>query len=212
MASSTSEQRQTLSHEQARPSAHRGDVPRLKTVRIHGGAPVFRSKMLANKKPTLNLANPPVKPIPPAQIPIIPRVVTDYLNALVSSYPGITAIWIFGSRANGTCRDDSDWDFLVFGDRSILDALRADETFRRPDIDLFVVYDGNRFESPWHEGDSSKRGRLNNSFELEKGVYVYGYRWRELSETEAVYISTRDPSCTDRLRAYRIYAKDPASA
>ncbi len=135
----------------------------------------------------------------------LPEVVTAYLNRLTAVHPGITAVWLFGSRANGTFKADSDWDLLVFGDHSILDAIRADETFRRPEIDLFIVHDGNRFENPWPGGDEAKLGRLNNSYQSDPDVYVYGYRWRQVSAREATYISTRDFDCIDKLRAWRIY-------
>ena len=29
-------------------------------------------------------------------------------------------VWIFGSRANGTSNQNSDWDFIVFGDDELL--------------------------------------------------------------------------------------------
>lgn len=147
----------------------------------------------------------PVNGGQPSGVPPLLEVVTVYLNRLTSVHPGITAVWLFGSRANGTCKTDSDWDLLVFGDRSMLDAIRADETFRRPEIDLFIVHDGNRFESPWPGGDGSKLGRLHNSYQSDPNLYVYGYRWKEVSAREATYISTRDSNCTDKLRAWRIY-------
>lgn len=128
-----------------------------------------------------------------------------YLDRLTAVHPGISSVWLFGSRANGTSKANSDWDLLAFGDRAILDAIRAGTTFRHPEIDLFIVYDGNRFENPWPDGDEAKLGRLHNGFEYDPNLYVYGYRWKELSEWEATYISTRDFDCIDRLRACRIY-------
>lgn len=144
----------------------------------------------------------------PSNIASLPKAITVYLDRLTSAYPGITAVWLFGSRANGLFKARSDWDLLVFGDDSILESLRANETFRQPEIDLFVVHDGNRFESPWAGDDGTKLGRLQNSFEYGPDRYVYGYRWKEISESEASYISTRDSTCTERLRAWRIYQSD----
>lgn len=141
----------------------------------------------------------------PSNIPSLPSAITAYVHRLTSAHPGITAIWLFGSRANGTPKANSDWDLLVFGDHPILEAIRANETFRQPEIDLFIIYDGNRFESPWPDGDDTKLGRLQNSFDFDPDLYVYGYRWKEISEKEAIYISTRDFGCTDKLRAWRIY-------
>ena len=146
-----------------------------------------------------------VNGIQPSNAPPLPEVVTAYLDRLTVVHPGIAAVWLFGSRDNGSFKANSDWDLLVFGDQSILDAIRADESFRRPEIDLFIVHDGNRFESPWPDGDEAKLGRLHNAFEFNPDRYVYGYRWKEISATEATYISTRDSECIDKLRAWRIY-------
>lgn len=137
--------------------------------------------------------------------PPVSEAVATYLDRLTFAHPGIRAVWLFGSRANGSSKADSDWDLLAFGDRAILDALRADNTFRHPEVDLFIVHDGNRFESPWPDGDEAKLGRLQNGFEFNPDRYVYGYRWKELSEREAAYVSTRDFDCADQLRAWRVY-------
>jgi hypothetical protein len=142
----------------------------------------------------------------PPPLPSIPKEVIAYLDSLIAIYHGIESIWLFGSRANGTFRTDSDWDFLIFANRAILDALRADDTFRHPTAEIFIVYDGNRFESPWPD-DGSKCGRLRNSGDLEREVYVYGYSWNQVSDMEATYISTCLPKCIDRLRACRVYPK-----
>ncbi len=138
-------------------------------------------------------------------VPPLSETVAAYLDRLIFVHPDIRAVWLFGSRANGTSRVNSDWDLLVFGSRSILDAIRADQTFHLPEIDLFVVHDGNRFEGPWPDGNDTKLGRLHNAFEFNPDRYVYGYRWEEISATEATYISTRDFGCLDKLRAWRIY-------
>ena len=66
---------------------------------------------------------------------------TEYVQRLVSAHPAIGEVWLFGSRANGTARDDSDWDYLVFSDDgSLLNSLYVDaQRFHVRRIDLFVV-------------------------------------------------------------------------
>ncbi len=65
----------------------------------------------------------------------------QYIAKLVSTYPSITAVWLFGSHANGRARSDSDWDYLVFSDNGdrLLDQLCLDGQFNLPGIDLLVV-------------------------------------------------------------------------
>ena len=151
-----------------------------------------------------------LRQLPP--IPPIPDVVSAYLERLVLAFPAITAIWLFGSRANGTFRPDSDWDFLVFADRLTLDALRAGTTYHWPEVDIFIVYDGIRFENPWPE-DGSKRGCLCNARSPHTGTYVESYCWlqRSTEPNYATYKSTRDPN-HGRLNAYRIHPRSNRSA
>jgi len=144
---------------------------------------------------------------PTPELPRIPDDIMGYLDDLILTFPAIDSIWLFGSRANPSSDPPRDWDFLVFGSSDILAALQKNDSFRRTDIDIFIVYDDNCFESPWAGEDGSKIGRLQNRFDLHADRYVYGYRWRKISETEATYIPTRDFGCTDRLRSYRVYPK-----
>lgn len=44
---------------------------------------------------------------------------------IFAAHPGVKLAWLFGSRARGTARKDSDFDFAVVGDFDLL-ALRAD--------------------------------------------------------------------------------------
>lgn len=86
----------------------------------------------------------------------------------------------------------------------VLSTLRTNHNLQREDVDLFIVYDGNRFESPWHGDDGPKLGCLKNFFDLESERYVYSYRWQRLTDTEATYISTRIFGDTKRSRAVRV--------
>ena len=106
-----------------------------------------------------------------------------YVAQLVAAYPAIREVWLFGSRANGTAREDSDWDYLAFGDWAVLDALRLDARFRRKDVDLLIVTNGERFETPWLKPTGLNWGSMKDDFEA--------LRWKQLSPTAATYTATK---------------------
>jgi hypothetical protein len=112
-----------------------------------------------------------------------------YIETLAAAYPAIREIWLFGSRAAGTARSDSDWDFLAFADQPTLDALTANSSFNRPYIDLLVIFDGDRFRAPWIYDGKSKGGSLS------------GWEWTRISADEATYKANKldpdDESCFD---------------
>ncbi len=108
---------------------------------------------------------------------------THYVADLVAAYPAVREVWLFGSRANGTAREDSHWDYLVFGDWIVLDALRSDTRFRREGVDLLVVTNGVRFETPWLNPTGLNWGSLSDDME--------GFRWKQLSPTTATYTATK---------------------
>jgi hypothetical protein len=94
-------------------------------------------------------------------------------------YPSIKQIWLIGSRADGSAKPSSDWDYIVMADQSALDALSVDSRFNDPAIDLLVVYDGDQFRKPWPDGSREKHGSLT------------GWNWKETSEGKATYRATK---------------------
>jgi len=136
--------------------------------------------------------------------PVIPEDICAYLRDLLSACPEIESFWLFGSRANPTVNPPRDWDFLVFGSIEILATLQGIDTLQRPDVDIFIVFDGNRFEGPWPIDGELKTGRLRTSIELEEMRKVYGYDWHNISDTEASYTSTRHFRQRG-FRAFRVY-------
>jgi predicted nucleotidyltransferase len=110
---------------------------------------------------------------------------TEYITELTTAYSSIREVWLFGSRANGTERADSDWDYLVFDD-DIGDMNHLCQTqHKRSDIDLlFVCADGDTVLSPWPEPDGSWK-------KLGLGDASGGLNWRIVSENEANYIQTK---------------------
>ena len=107
--------------------------------------------------------------------------IAPFLEQLVTKYPLIESIWLFGSRANESAREDSDWDLLVFANREIFDSLANDLGFCNPGIDLLVVYDGDNFEHPYggRDGRKAKKGSLQK------------WEWRHFSLDIASYESCK---------------------
>ncbi len=122
-----------------------------------------------------------------------------YLKQMTGSVAGVREIWLFGSRANSSSTNTSDWDFFVFGDRNVLAALQSEP--RPPkDIDILIVYDGENFAGPWRrESDGwEKTGNLKE------------WKWRQVRSDLSEYSAKKDvqgsifPS-TKELKAIRIY-------
>ena len=143
--------------------------------------------------------------------PLSPDI-TAYLNRLVSAYPQIESIWLIGSRAQGTARQDSDWDFFVFATPEVLSALRSDESFRQSNVDLLIVTNGDSFESPWPHSEGGeaiiKRGNLHN-YHSNYGSLVLGWQWDRISDSEARYDGSKSTWKYVPCRALRIYPPNP---
>lgn len=86
---------------------------------------------------------------------VIPEDLARVLERFVSEFPRVTEIWVFGSRADGTASDDSDWDLLVRSDDHLTAAaVRPAQHFRSERFCLFIAH-GDSFERPWpraHDG------------------------------------------------------------
>jgi len=105
-----------------------------------------------------------------------------YVEQLVSAYPGITDVWLFGSHANGTANADSDWDYLIWtDDAGLLNKLHQDRRFDLTTVDPLVVVDGGTAIRPWPDLDGSwKKLRLHEDLE-----------WDEVSPTQATYLAAK---------------------
>ncbi|NHZ66034.1 nucleotidyltransferase domain-containing protein [Massilia genomosp. 1] len=108
--------------------------------------------------------------------------IEEFCSRLTSTIAGVNAIWLFGSRANGTSRIDSDWDLLVFGDGEVCGQVRAASALHRDDVDCLIVFDGDSFESAW--------GRM-------KSGSLSSWEWKTTSAGQAEYRQTKEiqPSC-----------------
>ena len=88
-------------------------------------------------------------------------------------------VWLIGSRANGTAKDTSDWDFVVFGGPQVLAGLQRETPV--PSLDVLVVIDAHAYSSPWPrpEDGQPKRGTWSQ------------WKWHKLTEDEATYESAK---------------------
>lgn len=103
--------------------------------------------------------------------------IDDFLSEVTRAHPGIREIWLLGSRAKGHERPDSDWNLLAFADEDTFQELRGNVQFRRADVELLVVRDGDEFREPW--GDNPKHG------------YLSEWAWVKTSDREAQYHGTK---------------------
>lgn len=110
-------------------------------------------------------------------MPLLDAKIQSFINSLVTQCKGINSIWLFGSRANESATDRSDWDFLAFGSEETYQYLQGASELHQPDIDFFVVVNGNDFKSTW--GEKDKSGSLSL------------WEWVELSDECAQYTESK---------------------
>jgi hypothetical protein len=108
----------------------------------------------------------------------------EYVDEFAREHPSITEVWLFGSRANGTARHDSDWDYLAFTDSaSTLNAVHRDARFDRPNIDLFIAH-GLTALRPWEPHNGTPKV-------LSLDTVPGGMHWN-VSDSEATYLYPKD--------------------
>ena len=97
----------------------------------------------------------------------------------------ITAVWLFGSRANNSADSTSDWDFFVFSEDYISDQTLLTLKFYREDADLLLV-----------DAKSGEISRLCR--ESEEGTLFFqesgslsSWNWRKNLDGSASYKSTK---------------------
>ena len=100
-----------------------------------------------------------------------------FLDLVAASSPGLTSVWLIGSRANGTATSSSEWDFIAFGTEATLEFLRTATHLHHEKTDFFVVTNGEDFQAAW--GEIDKTGSLSE------------WNWNELSKTEAKYTQAK---------------------
>jgi predicted nucleotidyltransferase len=106
--------------------------------------------------------------------------IQNFLNKLVTKYDCIDEIWWFGSRANKKgVTAASDWDFLVFGNKSAYDLIKKDIDLSKKAkelvIGLLIKIEGDEFKSPWKHKERFEKLTLTD------------LKWKVISETVAEY-------------------------
>lgn len=82
-----------------------------------------------------------------------------YVDRLRSEFDAIEAVWLLGAPANEHGERNAVWELAVFADERVLTTLKKEhEAWERPDVDLLIVVDGDRFEKL---SDPSQQGRLS---------------------------------------------------
>ena len=134
----------------------------------------------------------------------------DYIGRLVAAFDFIQEVWLFGSRANGFARADSDWDYLLFVNDERAPAVLAQAPgFNEPGIDLFVV-NGTKAVKPWPESNNTHKSLFLDST-------PGGLGWTPLKRGEAGYWGwikrpdhPKDAPLIESARARLVYQR-PAS-
>jgi hypothetical protein len=113
----------------------------------------------------------------------LPADIKEFLSLLVKQCPQIESIWLIGSRVNPTNVPPNDWDFVVFAPTQLLEIIRGHDELKRSNVDLLVVYDGDRFEEPWF---------IPSEIRLKpKSGSLSKWEWKQISELEAQYTGTK---------------------
>ena len=103
--------------------------------------------------------------------------IDNFLSKVTRAHPGLREIWLLASPAKGQGRHSSGWKLLAFADEDTFQRLHSDVRFRRPDVELLVVRDGDEFREPW--GDNAEPG------------YLSEWEWVKTSDREARYYGTK---------------------
>jgi hypothetical protein len=85
----------------------------------------------------------------------------------------IQAVWSVGHGVDNDPRDDDLTELLVFADRRTLEQLRKRDDLHEPGVAIFVVLDGDLFETAW--GAQRLSGSLAR------------WAWREVAPGQAYY-------------------------
>ena len=133
-----------------------------------------------------------------------PFDVLEFARSIARDAPGVKEIWLLGSRANGTAREDSDWDLLILGTDETLTTLRRTPSFHRDDVDALVAAN-NEFVNAW--GEKVKSGSMA------------GWEWVRLNDFFAEYLENKWEGAGDgarvrsrRRKAIQLWPNDGMSA
>ena len=130
--------------------------------------------------------------------------INELLDALVQDVQGIESIWLIGSRANGTAKPESDWDFFIFGDCSVFEQIKSNPELNLYNIDLLVVAGDGEFENPYA---SDKSGNLSDwSWQLKslKTATYQSSKCEDFDPDGDGFVGGKTPFTTETLKAVRV--------
>jgi hypothetical protein len=94
-----------------------------------------------------------------------------FLSRVLVSCLEIRAVW--SSADAGSCLASASHQLIVFADKPTLLRLRRSDQLHRADVELLVVFDGDRFENAW--GTQRLSGSLSR------------WSWRQVSDELAYF-------------------------
>jgi hypothetical protein len=119
-----------------------------------------------------------------------PAELSAFLSRMLVCCLDIRAVW--SSEAAGCSLAAASHQLIVFADRQTLLSLRKSGELHRADVELLVVFDGDRFENAW--GPQRLSGSLSR------------WAWRQVSDELAYFDESRwahregDPGAVVRVR------------
>jgi hypothetical protein len=86
--------------------------------------------------------------------------IDSWLAQLKACCPSVDSVWLIGSRANDSARENSDWDFIAFANQDALTQVQQAIELHRTDVDFLIVVNGENFKNAW--GEREKHGNLTS--------------------------------------------------
>lgn len=108
----------------------------------------------------------------------------SWLIGLIAQLTSVNSVWLFGSRANETATDLSDWDFLFVVNRLTQNDANVIYNHFRKDVDLFVNF------------EESSEFRTYPPFKVKTGSFA-DWSWKRVDERLAIYKSRKWVSDND---------------
>ncbi len=105
---------------------------------------------------------------------------------------GASEVWLIGSRANGTERQDSDWDLLVIGKANLRKRLSAQEPWTGFDLLVRARWkEGLVFVSPWNSAERRRKVLTAKSLRWKATTSDVIADYEEWKETTPGFASPR---------------------
>lgn len=110
--------------------------------------------------------------------------INNLIEKLVRKY-NVDSVGIFGSRARGDYREDSDYDIFIIGELTLDDELHLEEKLEdvlEKSVDLIKINkdtDRMLLKNIFNESYKNEINRRNNSRGITKGIYRSNvYIWK----------------------------------